>query len=83
VLLTAVQFICALMLVINLLGPAGFMGLFLLMFLAPTQRWIMRQLQTNRRLGLKETDERLKLVQVPTSEPRVAFVPGEPRVVFV
>ena len=31
------QFIAALCLVINLLGIAGFMGLFLLMFLAPTQ----------------------------------------------
>ena len=26
------------------------------------QRYIMRQLQTNRRLGLKQTDERLKMV---------------------
>ena len=34
-----------------------------LMFLAPTQRWIMRQLHTNRRLGLKQTDARLQLVQ--------------------
>jgi ATP-binding cassette subfamily C (CFTR/MRP) protein 1 len=57
------QFVGALALVINLLGPAGLMGLVLLMFLAPTQRYIMRQLQNNRRLGLKQTDERLKLVQ--------------------
>ena len=57
------QFFCALGLVINMLGPAGLMGLALLMVLAPTQRWIMRQLQNNRRAGLKQTDERLKLVQ--------------------
>lgn len=65
------QFIGALILVINLLGPAGIMGLLLLMVLAPTQRWIMRELQTNRRLGLKETDERLKLVQEVMSGIRI------------
>ena len=30
--------------------------------LVQTQRWIMKQLRANRRLGLKQTDERLKLV---------------------
>ena len=47
------------------------MGLVLLMFLAPTQRYIMRQLQNNRRLGLKQTDERLKLVQEVMSGIRI------------
>lgn len=65
------QFVGALILVINLLGPAGLMGLVLLMFLAPTQRYIMRQLQNNRRLGLKQTDERLKLVQEVMSGIRI------------
>ena len=65
------QFCMALALVINLLGPAGFVGLFLLMFLAPTQWWIMRQLHTNRRLGLKQTDKRLQLVQEVMSGIRI------------
>lgn len=41
------------------------------MVLAPTQRWIMRNLQNNRRLGLKQTDERLKLVQEVMSGIRI------------
>ena len=71
------QFFCALGLVINMLGPAGLMGLALLMVLAPTQRWIMRQLQNNRRAGLKQTDERLKLVQEVMSGIRTSNTPSD------